>query len=54
MQSKAPKRESEQLVVRGIYCNAYWYALRNLFVRYSSPLLQIEAKNIKATIGQVE
>jgi hypothetical protein len=53
MQSKNPKRESEKLMAQGISCNAYWYALRNLFVKYTTPLLQIEAGTIKTKMEQV-
>lgn len=40
-------------MAQGIFCNAYWYALRNLFIKYTTPLLQIETGTIKAKIDQV-
>jgi hypothetical protein len=53
MQAKTPKREAEQLMTQNINCNAYWYALRNLFVKYSSPLLKVEARSIKSKITKI-
>lgn len=40
-------------MAQGISCNAYWYALRNLFIKYTSPLLHIEAGSIKTKIEKV-
>lgn len=54
LQCKVPKNVNEKYVAKDIHCNSYWYALRNIFVKYSSPLLKIKASNIKMKKIEIE